>query len=73
MAKSHQSFRKRQRERTLRDKAQRKRERREQRRDQKKESQVVVPEPTTVGLMRTGVGSTAGYEPEGQTLPPTDN
>lgn len=73
MAKSHQTFRKRQRERALRDKAQRKRERREQRRTQKKESPVVVSEPPTVTLMEAGGDSTAGYEPEGQTLPPTDN
>lgn len=72
MRKSHQTFRKRQRERALRDKAQRKRELREQRRNQKKESDVVVPEPSTVSLMGTEVESTAGTEPEGQTLPPTD-
>lgn len=73
MGKSQETFRKRQRERALRDKAHHKREQREQRRNQKKESQVVVPEPSTVRLMQTEVGSTAGCEPEGQTLPPTDN
>ena len=62
MAKSRQTFRKRQRERALRDKAQRKRERREQRRNQKKESPDAVLEPLTASL---------GYEPE-ETLPPRD-
>lgn len=39
MAKSQQTFRKRQRERMLREKAQMKRQRREQRREEKKHSQ----------------------------------
>jgi hypothetical protein len=73
MAKTHPTFRKRQRERALREKAQRKRERRAQRRDQKKESPGVVPEPSPVGPVPTEMGSTAGYEPEGETLPPADN
>ena len=63
--KSRQTFRKRQRERALREKAQRKHERRQQRQNEKKESPTVVPEPSTVSLTRTEVESTAGDSPEG--------
>ena len=47
MAKSSQTFRKRQRENKLREKAQLKRERRQQRRKEKSESKALVPQPAT--------------------------
>jgi len=72
MAKSQQTFRKRQRERKLREKAQLKRERRERRRNEKKRSQALVPRPFTGQANPTGVGPAAGDKPEGETLPPTD-
>ncbi len=69
MAKSHQTFHKRQRERVLREKAERKRERREQRRNEKKESQAVVPQPSAIKLTWTGGESAAGDKPAGVQLP----
>jgi hypothetical protein len=69
MAKSHQTFHKRQRERVRREKAQRKRERREQRRHEKKESQADVPQPSAIKLTWTGEESPAGDKPEGHVVP----
>lgn len=71
MAKSPQTFRKRQRERKLREKAQLKRERREQRRNEKKHAQALVLQPVPVQANPTGVGPAAGEKPEDETLSPT--
>ncbi len=60
MAKSGQTFRKRQRENKLREKAQLKRERREQRQKEKKVSQALVSEPAADQANTTGVEPIAG-------------
>lgn len=57
MAKSSQTFKKRQRENKLRERAQLKRERRQQRRKEKKESQAFIPQPAAA---QTGVEPVAG-------------
>ncbi len=48
MARSNQTFKKRQRENKLREKAQLKRERRQQRQSEKKRTQVLAAEPVSV-------------------------
>ncbi len=73
MTKSHQTFRKRQRERAVRDKAQRKRERREQRKIEKKDFPFGDSDPFAVDLAPTEADLPPEYETESDTLPPTDN
>ncbi len=60
MAKSSQTFRKRQRENKLRERAQLKRERREQRRNEKKQSLALAPQPAADVANPTGVEPVAG-------------
>ena len=64
MAKSNQTFRKRQRENKLREKAQLKRERREQRRNERKDSQALVPQPAVVQPRSTGLEPSSANTPE---------
>ncbi|MGH9863492.1 MAG: hypothetical protein ACRD35_08720 [Candidatus Acidiferrales bacterium] len=73
MTKSHQTFRKRQRERAVRDKAQRKRERREQRRVEKKDSPLDASDLSSFSLHQTEAEPPADNESEDPALPPTDN
>ncbi len=72
MAKSSETFRKRQRENKLREKAQLKRERREQRRNEKKDLQALVPQPSTIEPRPIRVGPVAVDKPEGETLARTE-
>lgn len=69
MAKSYQTFRKRQRERQLREKAQLKRERRQQRREEKKD--LPAPESPTLEANLPVLEPAAGPSPGGE-LPSTD-
>jgi hypothetical protein len=69
LARNPQTFRKRQREQKLREKAQLKRKRREQRRLEKKESQEVVPGWPTVEVEPNGVEAAAEDKPEGGETP----
>ncbi len=64
MARSNQTFRKRQRENKLREKAQLKRARREQKRNEKKESQAFVPQTPIVQPNPTGLEASAADTPE---------
>ena len=73
MTKSHQTFRKRQRERAVRDKAERKRQRREQRRTEKKDSPLDGSDLSSFSLDQTEADSPPDYETEDPTVPPTDN
>jgi hypothetical protein len=67
MAKSSQTFRKRQRETKLREKAQLKRERRQQRKDEKKALLAAPsPLPSTIQAEPTGVGSGAEVNAKGE-------
>jgi hypothetical protein len=70
LARNPQTFRKRQREQKLREKAQLKRKRREQRRLEKKESQEVVPGWPTVEAEPNEVEPAAEDKPEGGETPP---
>jgi len=69
VARSPQTFRKRQREQKQREKAQLKRQRREQRRQEKKESQEVVPEWSTMEAEPDGVEPAAEDNLEGGETP----
>lgn len=59
MAKNRGTFRKRQRENKLREKAQLKRERQQQRRNEKKESQAFIPQSSADEAKPTGPGGVA--------------
>ncbi len=63
MAKSSQTFRKRQRENKLREKAQLKRERRQQRKKEKVELQALAPPPAADQANATRVEPLAGDQP----------
>jgi hypothetical protein len=64
MAKSSQTFQKRQRENKLREKAQQKRERRQQRQSEKKQAQAREAGLNGTPVIRAEVESEAGDEPD---------
>jgi hypothetical protein len=70
LAKGHQTFHKRQRERKRREKAQLKRERREQRREEKKGPQGLLPREPAEHVEPNGIEPDARDKPEGGEIPP---